>query len=138
MKILELPAYFYPESMSSSHLDDNLRRALAHAGIGMEIYCPTPTRGVSREVRELYRKRKIEKMYDGYATVHRFSLYSEGKNPILRALRYVLSCIMQFNRVVFSKDAKMCDVMFITSTPPIKGAMAAIVKKLNKKPIIYS
>ena len=138
MKIIELPAYFYPESMSSSHLDDNLRKALAHARIGMEIYCPTPTRGVSAEVRKVYKKRKKEKMYDGYATVHRFPLYSEGKNPILRALRYVLSCVMQFNRAVFSKDAKMCDVMFITSTPPIKGAMAAIVKKLNKKPIIYN
>lgn len=138
MKILELPAYFYPESMSSSHLDDNLREALANAGIEMAIYCPTPTRGIAPEVREEYKKKKLEKMYGGKATVHRFSLYGEGKNPILRALRYTLSCIMQFNRAMFANDARSCDVMFITSTPPIKGAMAGLAKKINRKPIIYN
>ena len=137
MKILELPAYFYPESMSSSHLDDNLREAIANAGIDMSIYCPTPTRGISEEVRIKYKKKKLEKMYDGRATVHRFSLYGEGKNPVLRALRYVFACIIQFNCTVFSKDARLCDVMFITSTPPIKGAMAGLAKKFNRKPIIY-
>lgn len=137
MKILELPAYFYPESMSSSHLDDNLREAIAKAGIEMAIYCPTPTRGITAEVRKEYKKKKTEKMYDGYATVHRFSLYGEGKNPILRALRYTFACIQQFNRAVFAKDARQCDVMFITSTPPIKGAMAGLAKKFNHKPIIY-
>lgn len=138
MKILELPAYFYPESMSSSHLDDNLREALANAGIEMAIYCPTPTRSITPEVRKEYKKKKLEKMYGGKARVHRFSLYGEGKNPILRALRYTLSCIMQFNRAVFAKDARSCDVMFITSTPPIKGAMAGLAKKINRKPIIYN
>lgn len=137
MKVLEFPAYFYPESMSSSHLDDNLRDAIAKAGIDMAIYCPTPTRGISAEVRKEYKKKKTEKMYDGHATVHRFSLYGEGKNPILRALRYTFACIKQFNRAVFAKDARHCDVMFITSTPPIKGAMAGLAKKFNHKPIIY-
>lgn len=137
MKILELPAYFYPESMSSSHLDDNLREAIAKAGIDMAIYCPTPTRGITLEVRKEYKRKKQEKMYDGHATVHRFSLYGEGKNPVLRALRYTLACIMQFNRAVFAKDARECDLMFITSTPPIKGAMAGLAKKFNCKPIIY-
>jgi len=137
MKILELPAYFYPESMSSSHLDDNLREAIAKAGIDMAIYCPTPTRGITLEVRKEYKRKKLEKMYDGHATVHRFSLYREGKNPVLRALRYTFACIMQFNRAVFAKDARSCDVMFITSTPPIKGAMAGLAKKFNHKPIVY-
>lgn len=138
MKILELPAYFYPERMSSSHLDDNLREALANAGIEMAIYCPTPTRNITAEMRKEYRNKKYDKMYDGKATVHRFSLYGEGKNPLLRAMRYTISCIMQFNRAVFAKDAKSCDVMFITSTPPIKGAMAGIAKILNHKPIVYN
>lgn len=138
MKILELPAYFFPESMSSSHLDDNLREALAIAGIDMAIYCPMPTRGITAEVRKEYKKKKKEKMYDGHATIHRFSLYGEGKNPVLRALRYTIACIMQFIRAVFAKDARQCDVMFITSTPPIKGAMAGLAKKFNKKPIVYN
>ena len=137
MKILEVPAYFYPESMSSSHLDNTLHEAIANAGIEMAIYCPTPTRGITPEVREEYKKKKVEKMYGGMATVHRFPLYGEGKNPVFRALRYTLGCVMQFNRAVFAKDAKSCDVMFITSTPPIKGAMAGLAKKFNKKPIVY-
>ena len=37
MKILELPAYFYPESMSSAHMDDNLRQAIVDAGMEMAI-----------------------------------------------------------------------------------------------------
>lgn len=137
MRVLELPAYFYPESMSSAHLDDNLRQAIVDAGMEMAIYCPTPTRGITLEERQEYKKRKLDKMYDGHVTVHRFSLYGEGKNPVLRALRYILSCIMQFNRAVFAKDARSCDVMFITSTPPIKGAMAGLAKKFNHKPIVY-
>ena len=138
MKVLELPAYFYPESMSSAHLDDNLRQAIVDAGMEMAIYCPTPTRGITQDVRTEYKKRKLDKMYDGHVTVHRFSLYGEGKNPILRALRYTLACIIQFNRAVFAKDARSCDVMFITSTPPIKGAMAGLAKKFNHKPIVYN
>lgn len=138
MKVLELPAYFYPESMSSAHLDDNLRQAIVDAGMEMAIYCPTPTRGITQDVRTEYKKRKLDKMYDGHVTVHRFSLYGEGKNPILRALRYTLACIIQFNRAVFAKDASSCDVMFITSTPPIKGAMAGLAKKFNHKPIVYN
>ena len=138
MKVLELPAYFYPESMSSAHLDDNLRQAIVDAGIGMAIYCPTPTRGITQDVRTEYKKRRVDQMYDGHVTVHRFSLYGEGKNPILRALRYTFACIMQFNRAVFARDARSCDVMFITSTPPIKGAMAGLAKKFNHKPIVYN
>lgn len=138
MRVLELPAYFYPESMSSAHLDDNLRQAIVDAGMEMAIYCPTPTRGITQDVRTEYKKRKLDKMYDGHVAVHRFSLYGEGKNPILRALRYTLACIIQFNRAVFAKDARSCDVMFITSTPPIKGAMAGLAKKFNHKPIVYN
>ena len=124
--------------MSSSHLDDSLREALAKSGIEMVIYCPTPTRSITVEMRNEYKNKKFEKMYDGKATVHRFSLWGEGTNPLLRAMRYTFSCIMQFNRAMFAKDAKSCDVMFITSTPPIKGAMAGVAKKFNRKPIVYN
>lgn len=140
MKILELPAYFYPESMSSSHLDDSLRQAITNAGIKMVIYCPTPTRGISDEVRNEYKKKRIEKMYGGMVIVNRFPLYGEGTNSVLRAFRYTLLCVMQFIRTVFAKDARECDAMLITSTPPIKGAMAALVKKCRRDhiPFVYN
>lgn len=102
------------------------------------VYTPTPTRGVDSTIYQEYKHRRLEKLYDGKMTVHRFRLMREGKNPILRALRYALSCIKQFNRGVFAKDARSCDAMFISSTPPIQGAMAALIKKIRHIPFVYN
>ena len=74
-------------------------------------------------------------LYDGHMTVHRFGLMGERANPILRALRYTVSCIKQYHYGVRTKDA---DMMFISSTPPIQGAMAALVKKRTGIPILYN
>lgn len=138
MKVLDFPAYFYPESISSSHLDSDLHEAIVKAGMQIELYTATPCRGVTDEVRQAYKKKKVEAMYDGRMTVHRYSLYKEGKNPLLRALRYFIQCVMQFNRGVFAKGARECDVMFVASTPPIKGAMAALIKKCRRIPFVYN
>lgn len=138
MKILEIPGYFYPEQMSSTQMDDDRYSAFAKAGIETELYAATPTRNVTDEVRREYKKKRLEKMYDGQMTVHRYSLYREGKNPLLRAFRYLLQCIKQFNRALFSKDARKCELIFTGSTPPIKGAMVALVKKFRKVKFVYN
>ena len=138
MKILEIPGYFYPEQMSSTQMDDDRYCAFAKAGIETELYAATPTRNVTDEVRCEFKKKRIEKMYDGQMTVHRYSLYREGKNPLLRAFRYMLQCIKQFNRALFSKDARKCELIFTGSTPPIKGAMVALVKKIRKIKFVYN
>ena len=140
MKILFLSAYGYPEQAASSYLGGNRNQAFANAGFKMITYVPTPTRGITPEIRKQYKKIKYEERLDGTAIVHRFSMFAEGKNPILRALRYTLVCIKHFNRAVFSKDARSCDLMFISSTPPIQGAMAALVKKCRRDhiPFIYN
>ena len=138
MKVLDFPAYFYPESISSSHLDSDLHQAIVDAGMQIELYTATPCRGVTDAVRQEYKKKKVEAMYDGQMTVHRYSLYKEGKNPLLRALRYFIQCVKQFNRGVFAKGARECDVMFVASTPPIKGAMAAMIKKCRRIPMVYN
>ncbi len=140
MKVLFLPAYFYPETAASSYLGDNIRDALCKERIGIELYVPSPSRGISAEERKKYKKLKYENLSEGYLKVHRFSIYAEGKNPILRALRYALCSIKHFNRGVFAKDARTCDVMFISSTPPIQGAMAAMVKKCRRDhiPFVYN
>ena len=124
--------------MSSTQMDDDRYRAFAKAGIETELYAATPTRNVTDEVRREYKKKHIEKMYDGQMTVHRYSLYREGKNPLLRAFRYFLQCIMQFNRTLFSKDARKCELIFTGSTPPIKGAMVALVKKFRRIKFVYN
>lgn len=138
MNILFLTSYFAPEVFSSSYLGQNRFQAFAEHGHDMVVYTPTPTRGISDEIRREYKHRKVEKLYDGKMTVHRFPLMREGRNPIGRAMRYALGCIKQFNRGVFARDARRCDVMFISSTPPIQGAMAALIKKIRGIPMVYN
>lgn len=96
MKILYLPAYFYPEQAASAYLSDNRNQAFADAGFDMVVYTPVPTRGISIEERKKYKHRKADSMYGGRMIVYRFSLMREGGGPIVRALRYSLSCIRQF------------------------------------------
>ena len=96
MRLLYLPTYFAPEHAASSYLAMNRIEAFANAGFDVEMYVPTPTRGVTKDVREDYKRNKTrEMMFNDKIYVHRFPLYAEGKNPILRALRYALCCGMQ-------------------------------------------
>lgn len=141
MRILRLPAYFYPEQMASTHLQKDRIEGFANAGHTLVIYTPTPTRGIDSETIEKYKKIKYEELYDGKVQIHRFSLMQEGRNPIIRAIRYVLSCVIQYFKALKAKDI---DVIYASSTPPIQGLMCrSIQKKLSKKqgkkvPILYN
>ena len=135
MKVLLLPAYFYPEQAASSYLGDNIRQAMCEAGCALELYAPMPTRGISKEVREEYKKRKVEYWHDGRMEIHRFSMYAEGKNPILRALRYVFCWCAQFWKGLCAKDI---DLIYLASTPPIQGVLGGLLKKIKKVPFVYN
>ncbi len=135
MKVLLLPAYFYPEQAASSYLGDNIRQAMCEAGCDLELYAPMPTRGISKEVREEYKKRKVEHWHDGKLEIHRFSMYGEGKNPILRALRYVFCWCAQFWKGLRAKDI---DLIYLASTPPIQGVLGGVLKKMKKVPFVYN
>lgn len=139
IKVLRLSAYFSPEHAASSYLGQNRNQAFSDAGFEMHIFTPTPTRGVSNEVREEYKRNRMEEeLYNGAVKVHRFNLYSEGKNPVLRALRYCLLCSVLFWKGVMNKHARSANVMFVGSTPPILGACSAMVKKINNVPFVYN
>ena len=140
MKILKLTAYGFPEQTAGGHIGGNLNDALVNHGIDIVTYVPTPSRGLSDEVRKEYRRKehRNEISKDGHQALYRFLMLKEGKNPLLRALRYFLCAIKHFNRGAFAKDARSCDAMFIYSTPPIQGAVAAFVKKFNRIPFIYN
>lgn len=141
IKLLTLSAYYTPENAASLYLFENIFYDYAKNNINVILYTPTPTRGINDEIRNEYKKnRKHEVLLDGRMIVHRFNLIGEKKNPILRAWRYTMSCIKQFCKAVFAKDARSCDLMFISSTPPIQGAMAALVKKFRRDhiPFIYN
>ena len=138
MRILHLPAYFQPEQAASSYLMDGMYRAFTDNNMEMLVYTPVPTRGISDEVKKEYRNRLYETLYGGKMKVYRIRLMNEGKHAVVRAFRYFLSCLKQFWKGAFSKEARKCDVLFVFSTPPIQGAMAGIVKKFNKMPLVYN
>ena len=127
MKILFLPAYYYPEHVASSNLGDDLRKSLCDNGYEIVLYAPVPSRGVSNELRKEFssKEKKNEKLFGGRMIVHRFSLYAEGKNPVFRALRYVLCWVKQFNRGLFAKNI---DLIYLASTPPIQGLLGAFLQ----------
>lgn len=137
MRILLLPAYYHPEIASSLIFSDNRNEAFAKAGFDITAYMPTPCRGISSEVRIEFSKKehRHETLYDGKMELYRFSLYAEGRNPILRALRYVLCWSIHFHKGLWAKDI---NCIFLASTPPIQGMLGAFIKKLRGIPFIYN
>ncbi len=140
VKILILAGYAYPEHAASSYLSMNRNQAFAEENFKINLFTPTPCRGISNEIREQYCKPEYrhEKRLNGAMIIHRFSMYSEGKNPIFRAIRYGLCGMALIYKGIFSKYAKECNIMFIPSTPPIQGVIGACVKKFSGKKFVYN
>lgn len=135
MRILFLDAYFEPEQIAFTHLENDLLEGLVNAGHEVEIVCPTPTRGVSEEVVQEYKNKKQETLYNGHVHVNRFSAPQEGKNPIIRALRYFWCNLRTYQ---IGKRVENIDVVFANSTPPTQGWIAGKVAKKLKVPFVYS
>ena len=135
MRILKLSAYYAPEQVASSHLTRDLNEAYLRAGFTIENFVPTPCRGVTDEVRREYKKRKYEELEGGKIIVHRFSMFREGKNPILRAARYALVNAIQY---VKGCGAKKTDLIYAGSTPPTQGLLCGLIKRRLKVPFVYN
>lgn len=58
MNVLFLDAYYEPEKIAYTHLENDLIRGLIHDGHKVRIICPTPTRGITDDVRKKYKKIK--------------------------------------------------------------------------------
>lgn len=131
MNILIYNAYYTPETAASLNLEEDIAEGFAHEGNQVTMYVPTPSRGISDEIREEYKNRKVEYHHENRLKIVRYNLIKEGKNPIIRALRYFLQNIKQYRCGIKTKNI---DVIFSGSTPPSQGAMCALVKKkLSKK-----
>ena len=135
MRVLFLDAYFEPEQIAFTHLENDLLEGMIQEGHEIEIICPTPTRGVRSEVIKEYKKRKSETLYDGHVHVTRFFAPQEGKNPIIRAIRYFWC---NFRTYQISKKLKSIEAVFAYSTPPTQGWVAGQVAKKHKVPFVYS
>ena len=135
MKLLILSAYFYPEKTSSLHLNIDRFKYYAEKNVDMEMFVPFPTRGVDGKTKKEYRLKKIEKMYDGKLTVHRFSMYDEGEGTLGRFIRYFICNIIQFVKGLRTKGI---DMVYCDSTPPTQGIAAALISKIRHIPFVYN
>lgn len=135
MKALAYSAYYPPEVAASLYLTENLYEDMANSGIEVCLYVPTPTRGVSDEERSIYSStKKHESKFNGRLKINRVSLPKEGKGIFGRTLRYLFTNII----FIIKSFNQKTDVIFVQSTPPTQGAMAAIIKKIKKVPLVYN
>lgn len=135
MRILQLAGYFFPEKAASIYLEENRYEAFSKAGFHTIVYTARPQRGLSVEEFEQYKNKKLEMMYNGGVEVHRFTMYKEGKSPILRALRYFFISAIQFWKGICEKKF---DLIYVASTPPTQGSLAALVKIFKRVPFVYN
>lgn len=125
MKILIPFSYYHPEQCAGLFVIDDMTSEAARQGIESLITVPTPTRNVPPDAKW----ERDETLCDGMVKVHRFRMYGEGKNPVLRAFRYLLCEMVQLHYMLW----KDYDVAFIDSTPPIQGLKLPIVRLFRRK-----
>lgn len=135
MRLLFLDAYYNPEKIAFTHLENDLIRGFVEAGHEIDIICPVPTRGVSTEIIKVYKNRKYEEEYEGKVRVHRFWAPQEGRNPLARAFRYAWCNLRTYQ---IGKKYKGTDVIFANSTPPTQGWLAGKLKKKLSCRFLYS
>lgn len=130
MKILNLSTYYYPEQIASSHLLSDLEEAYEANNFEVILHVPTPTRGITSEMRDKYKKIKYEERRNGCIKIFRFTMFGEYKNPLIRALRYFLIQVKQYFRFIKIKKA---DLVYCSSTPPTQGLLGVLVKRKLEK-----
>lgn len=135
MNILMLKSYYFPESAASLYLTENLIEDLAAYGYETTLIVPLPSRGVSEKVKKEYKQKKYEEQFKGKVKIHRFWMFPEKRNPIGRALRYFLCNIAHFFKGLFFSNI---NIIYVGSTPPTQGLLAAFLKKIKKVPFVYS
>ena len=135
MKLIYFVQYFPPEKASGLQLVEDLLEGFTKQGWEVDLFTPTPTRGITAEQRNEYLKRRIEKKYDGKLTIHRMHLYREEKGFISRAIRYLIFSIECFWKAV----TVPADYIFTGSGPPTQGVVVGLAKKIaRKKKVIYN
>lgn len=135
MRILFLDAYYKPEKIAFTHLEEDLIEGFVNAGHEIDIICPIPTRGINKNIAKKYKNVKYEEEYDGKVRIHRFWAPQEGINPLIRAFRYGWCNIRTYQ---IGKKFKYIDTIFANSTPPTQGWVASKLKIKLKCRFVYS
>ncbi len=126
MKILFIDGYFFPEKIAFSHLESDLMDCIVKNGDKIDVCCPVPTRGCSKDIVKEYSKKKRESLFDGNVNVYRYWAPQEKEGVLCRILRYFI-CYRKQKRFIRTINA---DVVLISSTPPLN---LLLVKKIKKK-----
>lgn len=130
MKIFVPFPYYYPEQCAGLSIIDDILRSCTKEGIEAQLYVPTPTRNVSSDA-----KWEIDETQEnGLLKIHRFKMYGEVRNPIFRAVRYLLNEFI-YLYALLKYDY---DIVFLDSTPPIQGLKLPILKLFRKKPVLHN
>lgn len=132
MKVITLNSYYEPEVAASMYLFANINETLAAKGHSVDVYTPMPSRGISNQIREEYKKKKKEIVNDRII-IHRFALMKEKRGTIKRAFRYILLNMI----LIWIGLTKKADLIFLYSTPPTNGLVAYVLRKFRKIPIVY-
>ena len=135
MKVLFLDAYYEPEQIAFTHLENDLIEGLIEHGHTVHIVCPIPTRGIDKNTVEKYKGIRHQSKNQGKVKVTRFWAPQEGKNPVTRALRYFWCNLRTYQLGI---RATKVDVVFANSTPPTQGWIAGKVAKKLNAPFVYS
>lgn len=139
MNILIPDAYFWPEKIAFTHLEEDLLKLFIDDGHNVTVLCPIPTRGIDKATRIEFRTRFKDRI-DGVDVI-RFWAPQEGRNPLIRALRYFWC---NFRQLQIGKKLTETDIIFAVSTPPTQGLMASKLKRMlsihkkNDVPLVYS
>lgn len=132
--IMRLYAYYMPEITASTHLINDLEKALVDNDFQIDCITPTPSRGLDQDTIDKYKGIRYEEKYEGKIRVHRFKLLSENSVVIKRMFRYLLLNIKQYRT---AKHLSNCDVILAGSTPPTQGIVATLLGKKLNLPIVY-
>ncbi len=133
MNILIFKSYYEPEVAAGIMLDANTAEDLAKNGHTVRLYTPTPTRGISQEVRD--NTPMTEEKIDGRLKIFRYKMRREKNSLLAKAWRYVLCAWKQWK---IGRKQKDSDLIFVGTTPPFLGLIAGSIKKKRKIPFVYN
>ncbi len=134
MRVLYFVQYFPPEKASGLPIVTDMIEGFAEHGWDVDVYIPTPTRGVSDEVRKEYAKKRKQVLCNGKLTIRRMRLYREGTSMVQRTIRYCIFSLQCLIRGVF----RPADIIFTGGGPPTQGIVGGLIHRWTKKKFIYN
>lgn len=134
MHLLYFVQYFPPEKASGLPIVTDMIEGFAEHGWDVDVYIPTPTRGVTDEVRSEYSKKRKEVLCNGKLIIHRMHLYREGTRMFQRTIRYSIFSLQCLIRGLFLP----VDAIFTGGGPPTQGIIGGLIHKWTKKKFIFN